>query len=446
MLDYFAAVGPELDGPRAAIEQDDALWDLVNSPLMLNVMILAYQGRAPEEVVAGGVADLRRELFDTYISEVLARDRSTSRQYDASTAVRCLWCLAWWTRKRAGDRTAVPRWLVPNGWYGLPLPEVDYLAHAVCLPALFAGLAAGATLATVAQYGVLAGLAIAGAALLLVHVRPHPWQVHTIDGPKPQWGPLLALTVVVGTATTVLLVVAAMGLIELLPVWLALGAEAAVIAAAYVIELVVFHDNRRRLLLGLRIAVVVAASWITLSLGNAPGSFATGLAIGLLVAQGIRMVKSLPTDHVVHPTTAPAWRMDLGALAGGLAGVLLALALGADLASPELEAVAGVLVGIVAAKAWRRRPPVFAGPMSRLLHDFLLRWTGHLPWRRRAFLRYAADRYVLARTGRGEYSFIHLLVRDHLAECSPNDLAAKVDRRIAERAARADQTTGLRSA
>jgi len=267
-----------------------------------------------------------------------------------------------------------------------------------------------------------------------------------MDGPKPQWGPLLALTVVVGTATTVILVVAAMGLIELLPVWLALGAEAAVIAAAYVIELVVFHDNRRRLLLGLRIAVVVAATWITLSLGNAPGSFATGLAIGLLVAQGIRMVKSLPTDHVVHPTTAPAWRMDLGALAGGLAGVLLALALGADLASPELEAVAGVLVGIVAAKAWRRRPPVFAGPMSRLLHDFLLRWTGHLPWRRRAFLRYAADRYVLARTGRGEYSFIHLLVRDHLAECSPNDLAAKVDRRIAERAARADQTTGLRSA
>jgi len=40
---------------------------------------------------------------------------------------------------------------------------------------------------------------------------------------------------------------------------------------------------------------------------------------------------------------------------------------------------------------------------------------------------------VLARTGRGEYSFIHLLVRDHLAECAPNHLATKVDRRITER-------------
>jgi hypothetical protein len=66
----------------------------------------------------------------------------------------------------------------------------------------------------------------------------------------------------------------------------------------------------------------------------------------------------------------------------------------------------------------------------------LLRWSGYLPWRRGPFLRYAADRYVLARSGRSEYAFIHLLVRDHLADCDPDALAAKVDRRIAERARR----------
>lgn len=434
VLDYFAAVGPDLDGARAAIEQDDELWDLVNSPLMLNVMILAYHGRVPEEVVAGGVADLRRELFDTYISEVLARHRSTSRQYDSRTAVRSLWCLAWWTRSRAGDRTAVPRWLIPNGWYGLSLPEADYLAHAVSLPAIFAGLAAGAILVTLAQYGVLAGLAVAGAALLLVHIKPHPWQALMTEGPKPQRAPLLVLTLVLSTACTVVLIVAVMGLVELLPVWLALGVEAAAIAASYVVEQVVSHTNRRRLLLGVRLAVVVAAGWVTLSIGDRPDSFATGLAIGLLVAQGIRLVKSLPTDHVVQQPAGHGWWMDLWVLGGAVAGFLLAVALGADLTSPDLEAVAGVITGAVAAKAWRRRPPLFAGPLSRLLHDFLLRWTGYLPWRRRAFLRYAADRYVLARTGRGEYSFIHLLVRDHLAECSPNHLAEKVDRRIAQRA------------
>ncbi|MGZ0149723.1 NACHT domain-containing protein [Kribbella sp. WER1] len=441
VLDYFAAVGPALDGARAAIEQDDELWDLVSSPLMLNVMTLAYQGREPEDVAAGGVADLRRELFDTFICEVLARNRKTGRQYDAKTAVRRLWCLAWWTRSRAGDRTAVPRWLTPDGWYGLPLPEVDYLTHAVCLPALFGALSAGATVLMIAQYGALAGLAVAGAALVLVHLLPHPWQ--RLAGYGPRQALLYAVVLLTGTAGTVAVTGAALGLVELLTAKVALAVEAVLVAGAYGVELIVFHDNRRRLLVGVRLLVVVVASWVVLGLGDA-GPFAAGVAIGLLVAQGIRLVKSLPTDHLPAAEVGDTWRMDVWVAGGAVVAFLLAVLLGADLASPQLEAAAGVVVGAVAAKAWRRRPPVLAGPLSRWLHDLLLRWTGYLSWRRRAFLQYAADRYVLARTGRSQYAFIHLLVRDHLAECTPDELAAKVDRRIAERAA--GQTAGSRSA
>ena len=432
VLDYFAAVGSALDGARVAIEQDDELWDLVNSPLMLNVMVLAYRGRAPEDVLAGGVADLRRELFDTYICEVLARNRKTARQYDAKTAVRRLWCLAWWTRSRAGDRTDVPRWMTPNGWFGLSLPDVDYLTHAVCLPALFAAISAGATLVMIAQYGALAGVAVAGAALLLVHLRPHSWQ--RLTGSAPDRGLLFALVWLGATAVTVLVTVAALGLVELLTAKVALIVEAGMIAGSYAVEFVVFHDNSRRLLLGARLALVVVASWIALSLGDAT-AYASGVAIALLVAQGIRMVKSLPTDHL-PATPDTGWRMDPWVGGGVVAAFIVAVVLGADLASLQLEAVAGIVIGTIAAKPWRRRPPVLAGPLSRLLHDSLLRWTGYLPWHRRAFLRYAADRYVLAHTGRGQYAFIHLLVRDHLAECAPDELAAKVDRRIAERAAR----------
>jgi hypothetical protein len=261
---------------------------------------------------------------------------------------------------------------------------------------------------------------------------PHPWQKR--EGNGPDRVPLFALILFGGTAITVAVIVAALGLVELLTAKPALVVEAAVIAGAYVVELIVFHDNRRRLLLGVRVAAVVVASWITLSLGDAT-AFACGVAVGLLIAQGVRMVKSLPTDHV--PTTADkGWRMDPWVAGGAVAAFLVAVLLGADLSSPQLEAVVGIVVGTVAAKAWRRRPPVLAGPMSRLLHDSLLRWTGYLPWHRRAFLQYAADRHVLARTGYAQYSFIHLLVRDHLAECVPDELAAKVDRRIAERAGR----------
>ena len=74
-----------------------------------------------------------------------------------------------------------------------------------------------------------------------------------------------------------------------------------------------------------------------------------------------------------------------------------------------------------------------AGPLYRVLLDTTFCIAGELPWRRRAFLLYAADRFVLARTAPGEYSFIHLLVRDHLADSKPGELAVKVERRTARR-------------
>jgi hypothetical protein len=52
------------------------------------------------------------------------------------------------------------------------------------------------------------------------------------------------------------------------------------------------------------------------------------------------------------------------------------------------------------------------------------------PWRR-SFLRFAADRSVLSYSD-GEYRFVHLLVRDHLAAADPAQLAEAVERRRAE--------------
>ncbi|GAA1563570.1 hypothetical protein GCM10009789_15840 [Kribbella sancticallisti] len=441
VLDYFAAVGQELAGARAAIEQDDDLWDLINSPLMLNVVALAYQGRDARDIAAGAVEDHRRELFDTYVSEVLARYRPTSRQYGSRAAVRSLWCLAWWSKTRAGDQIAIPRRLTPTGWYGLDLPAVTFLAHMVCLPALFAGLTAGATLATTILYGVPAGLAVGAYGLILVHVHPRTWWVLQDRQQQPRAllaAVMVAASLVAGTASIYLVV----GVVSVLPPWLALAAQAAIVGASYGLEFILSPGNQRRFLLSGRLITVTVLSVLVFSWADDPSAFVTGTAIGLMVAQGIRFVKALPLDHQVHPhgphesqeTRQAIWRMDPWVAAGVLAAVLAAAVLGAGLGGPE--AVLGVLAGGFAAKAWRRRAPFFAGGFSRLLHGFLLRWSGYLPWRLRSFLRYAADRYVLARTGRGEYAFIHLLVRDHLADCDPDALAQKVDERVAARAAR----------
>ncbi|MEV6287957.1 signal transduction protein [Kribbella sp. NPDC051770] len=432
VLDYFTSVGAELAGARAALEQDDDLWDLITSPLMLNVMALAYQGRDAQEVAGGAVADHRRDLFDTFLSEVLSRPRPASRQYDSRTALRSLWCLAWWTRSRAGDRTAVPRWLTPNGWYGLSLPSVSYLVHRICLPALFAGLVGGAALAITALYGVLAGVAVGATSLLLVHIRPRPWQPLRKSPGQPSRLVAAAMTAI-GAVAGFTSSLAGASLFAALPRWLAVLLLAAAVVASYAVELIVSEGPKRRLLLLGRLAIVTAGSTLALTQLDHPDAFLASAAAGLIVAQGIRLVKALPMDHLVRQYDDARDLMDLWVVAGLAAAVAAALALGADPTWTHLEAILGVIAGVVAAKAWRRRPPLFAGPTSRLLHGLLLRWTGYLPWRRRAFLQYAADRYILTRTGRGEYAFIHLLVRDHLAECDPDRLATKVDQRAASR-------------
>jgi hypothetical protein len=439
VIDYFASGGEELAGALAAMERDDDLWDLVNSPLMLNVMALAYQGRDARDIATGVLADHRRELFDTFISEVLARYRPSSPQFESRDAVRSLWCLAWWTRTRAGDRIEVPRRLTPNGWYGLVLPAVGYLAHMVCLPGLFAGLAAGAAVAATALYGVSAGLAVGAIALVLVHVRPHTWWTLQQGGDQPR-KQLLAVMICLGAVAGLTSVLAVAAIAESLPPALGLAVQGAIVWVSYGLEYILSGNNRRRVWLSIRLLGVTAASWAVFTLVDRPQDFVAGAAIALIVAQGIRFVKALPMDHLVkeqHP--GDGWQMDKWTGAGSFLGIGVAAALGADLWWPNgPEVVLGIIAGTVASKAWRRRAPVFAGGLSRGLHGFLLRWSGYLPWRRGAFLRYAAERFVLAKTGRGQYTFIHLLVRDHLAECDPDALAAKVDQRIAARAERSN--------
>ncbi|WP_344160983.1 NACHT domain-containing protein [Kribbella yunnanensis] len=380
VLEYFEAVGPELDGARAAIEYDDELWDLVTSPLMLNVLLLAYQDRGPEDVAADDLADVRRDLFDTFIVEVLARHRSTEREYGAAAAVRALRTLAWRTSKRRGAQTVVPRWPGAWGQDGLIHPDVVYLLHVVGLPALLSGLVAGATLATTAQYGVLAGLTVAVPAVLLSARWPTARDVLSFRTGDQRQLVVLLLGLLLGASASVVLLVAAMGLIELLP-------------AGIILQ----------------------------------GGFPPGFVVGLFVALGIRTL-SFPPSWPYEERPVAHWRLVPWALGGGLAGLALAAALGADFTGHDIAVLPGLLFGLVAAGLWPGQTSR-AGWLYRVLFDVLLCWSGDLPWRRRAFLQYAADRFVLARTAPGEYSFIHLLIRDHLAECNPDDLAAKVIRR-----------------
>ena len=450
VLDYFAAVGPELAGARAAIEQDGDLWALVDSPLMLNVMALAYQGRDAEDIVAGDVADNRRELFDTYVCEVLARQRSATRQYGSRMTLRSLWCLARWTRMGEGDRIVLPRRLPSGGWYGMSLPEVSQLGHMVCLPALLAGFIGGVTLAVAALFGVPAGLGFGVLGLILVQVPPRTWRVfrHRPEQPRAL---IAALVITFGAVVGLAFSLAAVGVVSLLPAWSALGLLAVGGGMAYLKELADMRrptQRWRRRLLGLRLVLVGLAGALAVSRTPSPDSFVQACVLGLIGVEGVRLIKRLPMDQLKQRDSSYEyvdgarfrWRIAPWVGATVLSSLLVATVLGVGLEVTGPEQLLGLLLGVMAGQGWDSRGHRAAETVSRLLHGWLLRWTGYLPWRRVAFLQYAADRHVLARTGQGrrfegdQYAFVHLLVRDHLAECDPDALAAKVDQRIAARA------------
>ena len=84
ILTYLNRPDQGLTGLKSLLESDAAIQDattslrsLARSPLILNIMVLTYQGMAPEEILQLGrsahPADYQRQLFDAYIQRMLER-------------------------------------------------------------------------------------------------------------------------------------------------------------------------------------------------------------------------------------------------------------------------------------------------------------------------------------------------------------------------------------
>lgn len=92
--DYFVQLGADYATVRTILRHDAALQELAESPLMLSVITLAYQGIAVEEVGAQAPKrGHRQHLFDTYIQRMLSR-REPVRHYSPQQAIQWLAWLA----------------------------------------------------------------------------------------------------------------------------------------------------------------------------------------------------------------------------------------------------------------------------------------------------------------------------------------------------------------
>jgi eukaryotic-like serine/threonine-protein kinase len=91
---YLTGVGENLEGVREALRDDAILRELSETPLMLSVMALAYQGMTAEELPAtGSISQRRRHLFTAYVNRMFRR-RGMDARYPQQQTIGWLHWLA----------------------------------------------------------------------------------------------------------------------------------------------------------------------------------------------------------------------------------------------------------------------------------------------------------------------------------------------------------------
>jgi hypothetical protein len=94
VITYLADLGPSGEPVRAAIHEDPSLWELLDNPLLLNVVTVAYSGQpgAPPRL-SGTMPQRRDRLFGAYVDQMLPR-RGQAHLYRREQTVHSLSWLA----------------------------------------------------------------------------------------------------------------------------------------------------------------------------------------------------------------------------------------------------------------------------------------------------------------------------------------------------------------
>jgi hypothetical protein len=115
---YLAAGGSKLAGLREAIDADPVVHELAQTPLMLSIMSLAFQGVGSDELAAQkGVspAERREQIFDLYVEHMFQRKGMASPVFPKEKTVGWLSWLAGKMREHSQSEFLVeglqPSWL-----------------------------------------------------------------------------------------------------------------------------------------------------------------------------------------------------------------------------------------------------------------------------------------------------------------------------------------------
>jgi NACHT domain len=366
---YLTQVGTPLAAVRQALQQDSTLWELLDTPLMLYVVTLAYAGEIGEILhIQGTLAERRQHLFATYVDRMFRR-RSAITTYTHQQTERWLTWLAWQMTQHSQTvfylERMQPDWLPPQQHRG---------------PMLGAGLLAGLlfgldfALPAVQDIGLFGGLKkVLGIGLFFglvtIHLFKYSLDIKTVEIIHWSWStfrskwssPPIKLGLCIGV------------------------------------------------LIGLNVGVGTGLL-AGLLVGLGPVLF-VGLLAGL--SHGEIQTKTVPNEGI-RQSVWSALRAGLGAglLVGILAELFKRLGVGHGAGGGPVQ-LYGLFIGLLVGLGVGLRFGGFASLQHFVLRP-LLRCNGSAPLNYVKFLDYAAERIFLRKVG-GGYSFIHRLLQDYFA-------------------------------
>jgi TIR domain/NACHT domain len=398
---YLADLGVAGDRARSALHDDSSLWELLDTPLLLNMVAVVYstQPEGPPQISVT-TAERREHLFSSYVEKMLAR-HSEQGFYTSEQTVRWLSWLAYqmavhghtifflervqgdWLPRRERWRAQACTLLASalcGGLVGAIGFDVGYGSLLVALGAVLSGeLPDLEWVSQVVQYFQFYGLAGGLLVGLVVGLVFLPREIVCVETVRWSWRRSLiaAAFLVVGGPV----------------VGLAFG---------------LLFQGREAITIGLVIGLVI------------------GLLFGVLAAPARGLIagqidtKSVPNEGIYRSlkrSVVCAIVFELLEVIGfGLLFVALALwgmgaLAGLFMGSVGIPVIAlvGTFVGLITG--------LIAGGEACLKHLVIRLWlvkNGSTPWNYVRFLDHSAGRILLRKVG-GGYAFLHRLLLEHLA-------------------------------
>ncbi|TPW18575.1 MAG: hypothetical protein FD130_159, partial [Halothiobacillaceae bacterium] len=360
ITDYLAQLGDSLTPLRTLLNVDEQLWELLQTPLMLNITALVYR-RCPESVAQPAVTleGRRRQLFATYTEVVFQRRGKTTRYTRHQT-------LQWltWLASAMLERHQSVFYLeaMQPDWLSRPLQRWLVSVGSIVLCGLLVGVVVGVGngLESDLIYSLSLALAFGLGGGLIVGALGYGDKIKPIT--RLRWS------------------------------WWALREELAL---------------KLLLAVGVGVMIGVGVAWIfEVNIGIALGM---ATAVAFCYFGGID-VDLKPADLSRSTRPNRALRRSLhNALKGGTVGVLIGAVVGGLAGGESGVGFGAALFGVIAALLFGGHPC-----LQHLLLRGLLWRNGTAPWHYVPFLDSAVERILLHRVG-GGYAFVHRALLEYFA-------------------------------